>query len=138
MSDEGKTVDGSEPLDALHAQVERLFTPLLALAKGDDMIELDELTRTLHARVESWFAEVEAQVDAGLAGDPAAIDAVKGDHDGAREIFGELRTLVEDARDDRPVDREHLLASMQAVQMALQDQMQREREKVWPRLSGGK
>ncbi|MEZ4432069.1 MAG: hemerythrin domain-containing protein [bacterium] len=138
MSDEGKTVDGSEPLDALHAQVERLFTPLLALAKGDDMIELDELTRTLHVRVEGWFAEVEAQVDATLAGDPAVIDAVKGDHDGAREIFGEMRTLVEDARDDRPVDREHLLASMQAVQMALQDQMQREREKVWPRLRGGK
>lgn len=138
MSDEDETVDGSEPLDALHAQTERLFEPLLALAKGDDMIELDELTRTLHARVEVWFAEVEARIDEGLAGDPGAIDGVKGDHDGVREIFGEMRTLVEDARDDRPVDREHLLASIQAVQMALQDQMQREREKLWPRLRGEK
>lgn len=138
MSEQGKTVEAPTPLDELHARVESLFEPLDALSDGEDTLELDELTRNLHERVEVWFGAVEAQIEAGLAGDPGAIDAVKGDHDGVREIFGEMRTLIEDARDDRPVDREHLLASIKAVRVALQEQMQREREKVWPRLRGEK
>lgn len=133
MSDAGKT-DEIPSLDVLHARVETLFESLDALADGEDPLELDELTRHLHERVEAWFGAVEARVDEALARDPAAIDAVKGDHDGAREVFGDMRTLVEDARDDRPVDREHLLASIKAVKVALQEQMQRERDTVWPRL----
>lgn len=137
MSDDGKSDGITLPLDELHARVEHLFGALDALSDGEDPLELDEVTRKLHERVEQWFSAVAAAVEARLAKDPGWVDGVKGDHDGVREIFGEMRTLVEDARDDRPVDREHLVASIQAVRMALQEQMQRERGKVWPRLQPG-
>lgn len=131
MSD--KTDAGSLP--ALHARVEALLEPLDALGDGEDTAELDELTRRLVERVEAWFEATAAAAREAIGDDdPKAIDALEGDHDGAREIVKEMRVLIKDAREDLPVDREHLCASVAAARVALEEQMHREREKLWPRL----
>lgn len=136
MSDktDARTPDPAS-LPALHARVEALFEPLGALADGEDTAELDELTRRLVERMSTWFDAVEAAAHAAIGDDdPKALDALEGDHAGAREIVKEMRALVHDAREDLPVDREHLAASVHAAQIALQEQMQRERDTLWARL----
>lgn len=122
-------------LPALHARVDALLEPLDDLSDGEDTAELDELTRRLVERIDAWFEATAAAARAALGDDdPKALDALEGDHDGAREIVKEMRALIKDAREDLPVDREHLTASVAAARVALEEQMQREREKLWPRL----
>lgn len=134
MSDK-RAAAAPDTLPALHARVDALLEPLDDLSDGEDTAELDELTRRLGERVEAWFDATVAAARAAIGdSDPKAIDALEGDHDGAREMLKEMCALVKDAREDLPVDREHLAASVAAARVALEEQMHRERKKLWPRL----
>lgn len=138
MSDE---LPGVDALRAEHARLERELKRMeeLAeqLARDEGFDELDRLAQVLKADMDRHFPTQEKLARSVFDADDEALADLLAQHHDLTTHYRTLLAMIQDVRDDMPVDRERFMTTVRGVLAQLKAHLDAEKRLLLPRLDEG-
>lgn len=136
MSESEKTALGE--LKAEHARLESELIRLAELAeqlkRDEGFDELDRLAQTVKAHMDDHFPAQEKLVREVLGEDDELLADLEVQHRGLTTHYRTLLAMIQDVRDDVPVDRELFMTTIRAVMAQMRSHLDQEKRVLLPRL----
>jgi len=123
--------------DRLEAKLRRLGELVGMLEEDEGFAELDRLAQTMKADMDRHFPAEEALTRQLFGEGDAALTELCAQHAALKTHYRTLLALIQDVRDDMPVDRELFMTTVRAVMAQLRAQLDTEQRLLLPRLRKG-